>query len=240
MGREFVLRLDKEEAFDEIWVIARREGLLAELQSEIRAKIKVISLDLTKSESIETYAELLASEKPNVKVLVNASGFGRFGAFTDIPLDVQLEMIDLNSKALVAMTYRTLPYMQAGAQIYQLCSLSSFQPVPYIGIYGASKAFVLSFSRALGVELKAKGIRVMAVCPGWVATKFFDRAVTDDTITYYNRFYTPEQVITRALRDMKKGKDVSICGKQIRAQVLLTKLLPHRLVMKIWCKQQKK
>ena len=240
MGREFVLRLDKEEAFDEIWVIARREGLLAELQSETRAKIKVVSLDLTKSESIETYAELLAAEKPNVKVLVNASGFGRFGAFTDVPLDVQLEMIDLNSKALVAMTYRTLPYMQAGAQVYQLCSLSSFQPVPYIGVYGASKAFVLSFSRALNVELKAKGIRVMAVCPGWVATKFFDRAVTDDTITYYNRFYTPEQVITRALRDMKKGKDVSICGKQIRAQVLLTKLLPHRLVMKIWCKQQKK
>jgi len=240
MGREFVLRLDKEEAFDEIWVIARREGLLAELQSETRAKIKVVSLDLTKSESIETYAELLATEKPNVKVLVNASGFGRFGAFTDVPLDVQLEMIDLNSKALVAMTYRTLPYMQAGAQVYQLCSLSSFQPVPYIGVYGASKAFVLSFSRALNVELKAKGIRVMAVCPGWVATKFFDRAVTDDTITYYNRFYTPEQVITRALRDMKKGKDVSICGKQIRAQVLLTKLLPHRLVMKIWCKQQKK
>jgi len=240
MGREFVLRLDKEEAFDEIWVIARREGLLAELQSETRAKIRVVSLDLTKSESIETYAELLATEKPNVKVLVNASGFGRFGAFTDVPLDVQLEMIDLNSKALVAMTYRTLPYMQAGAQVYQLCSLSSFQPVPYIGVYGASKAFVLSFSRALNVELKAKGIRVMAVCPGWVATKFFDRAVTDDTITYYNRFYTPEQVITRALRDMKKGKDVSICGKQIRAQVLLTKLLPHRLVMKIWCKQQKK
>ena len=240
MGREFVLRLDKEEAFDEIWVIARREGLLSELQSETRAKIRVVSLDLTKSESIETYAELLATEKPNVKVLVNASGFGRFGAFTDIPLDVQLEMIDLNSKALVAMTYRTLPYMQAGAQVYQLCSLSSFQPVPYIGVYGASKAFVLSFSRALNVELKAKGIRVMAVCPGWVATKFFDRAVTDDTITYYNRFYTPEQVITRALRDMKKGKDVSICGKQIRAQVLLTKLLPHKLVMKIWCKQQKK
>ena len=240
MGREFVLKLDKEREFDEIWVIARRIEPLLALAEQTRAKIRAISLDLTKSESMEEYSALLDAEKPSVKVLVNASGFGRFGAFEDIPLELQLEMIDLNSKALVAMTYRTLPYMQSGAEIFEVGSLSAFQPVPYIGVYGASKSFVLSFSRAIGVELKKKGIRVMAVCPGWVKTSFFDRAVTDDTITYYNRFYTAEQVVTRALRDMKKGKDVSVCGKQIRAQVLLTKLLPHRLVMKIWCKQQNK
>ncbi len=240
MGREFVIKLDKNESFDEIWVIARRREALEELAKETKAKIRAIPLDLTKRECIDEYKSILETEKPDVKVLVNASGFGRFGAFTDIPLDVQLEIVELNSKALAAMTYVTLPYMQKGAEIYELGSLSAFQPVPYIGVYGASKAFVLSFSRALNVELKAKGIRVMAVCPGWVATKFFDRAVTDDTIKYYNRFYTPEQVVDRALRDMKRGKDVSICGKQIRAQVLLTKLLPHKLVMKIWCKQQKK
>ena len=138
------------------------------------------------------------------------------------------------------MTYLTLPYMRAGGEIYQLDSLSSFQPVPYITVYGATKAFVLSFSRALNVELKKREIRCMAVCPGWVRTEFFDRAVRDDTITYYNRFFTPGQVVARALRDMKKGKDVSVCGASIRAQVRLTKLLPHRLVMKIWCRQQKK
>jgi short-subunit dehydrogenase len=80
----------------------------------------------------------------------------------------------------------------------------------------------------------------MAVCPGWVRTDFFDRAATDNTIVYYNRFYTPQQVVRRALRDMEKGKDVSICGFQVRAQVLLVKLLPHKLVMNIWCRQQKK
>jgi short-subunit dehydrogenase len=138
------------------------------------------------------------------------------------------------------MTYLTLPYMKEGGRIYQIDSLSSFQPVPYIGVYGATKAFVLSFSRALGVELKKRGIRVLAVCPGWVKTEFFDRAVSDDTITYYNHFYTAEQVVTRAMKDMKRGRDVSICGFRIRAQVFFTKLLPHRLVMKIWCKQQKK
>ena len=155
-------------------------------------------------------------------------------------LDDLMGMIDLNDKALVAMTYVSLPYLKKGSVIYQLGSLSSFQPVPYINVYGASKAFVLSFTRALNVEWRARGIRAMAVCPGWVKTAFFDRAVTDDTITYYNRFYTAEQVVTRAISDMKKGKDVSICGFPVRAQVFATKLMPHKLVMKIWCKQQKK
>ena len=80
----------------------------------------------------------------------------------------------------------------------------------------------------------------MAVCPGWVTTEFFDHAVSDDTISYYNRYYTPGQVVERALRDMKRGRDVSVCGFQVRAQVLLTKLLPHRWVMAIWCRQQHK
>ena len=91
-----------------------------------------------------------------------------------------------------------------------------------------------------GTPVDMTGIRVMAVCPGWVTTEFFDHAVSDDTISYYNRYYTPGQVVERALRDMKRGRDVSVCGFQVRAQVLLTKLLPHRWVMAIWCRQQKK
>ena len=241
MGREFVLRLAKERKFDEIWVIARRLDRLQSLQDSVPdVRVRPLAMDLTRADSLEEYRMLLAAENPDVSVLVNASGFGKFGVFEDIELSEQLNMIDLNDKAYVAMTYLTLPYMRAGGEIYQLDSLSSFQPVPYITVYGATKAFVLSFSRALNVELKKRKIRCMAVCPGWVRTEFFDRAVRDDTITYYNRFFTPEQVVTRALRDMKKGKDVSVCGASIRAQVRLTKLLPHRLVMKIWCRQQKK
>ncbi len=240
MGREFVRQIEKTDTFDEIWVIARRKDRLLSLAEEIKTPIRAISLDLSLSESFEEYKALLEAETPDVAVLVNGSGFGKFGAFTDIPLGTQLEMVDLNEKALVAMTYLTLPYMKNGGKIYQICSLSSFQPVPYIGVYGATKAFVLSFSRAIGRELKKTGIRVLAVCPGWVRTEFFDRAVTDDTITYYNRYYDADQVVARALRDMRRGKDVSVCGFPIRAQVLATKLLPHRLVMAIWCKQQKK
>ena len=240
IGKEFVLQLDKAQNFDEIWVISRSAGKMSALADQTRAKIRVVALDLTKSESIAEYSALLTEHSPNVTVLVNASGFGRFGAFCDISLEDQLEMIDLNDKALIAMTYATLPYMSEGSEIYQMGSLSSFQPVPYIGVYGASKAFVLSFSRALNVELKSRKVKVMAVSPGWVKTDFFDRAATDDTITYYNKFFTPQQVVTRALRDMKKGKDVSTVGFSIRAQVFATKLLPHKLVMYIWCRQQKK
>ena len=240
MGKEFVLQLDRAKQFDEIWVIARRTERLEELRTLCKATVRPISLDLTKEESIESYRQMLEAEQPEVDVLVNASGVGRFGAFVDIPLETQYRMVDLNSRAYVGMTYVTLPYMREGGEIYQLDSLSSFQPVPYIGVYGATKAFVLSFSRALNVELKSRGIRVMAVCPGWVRTEFFDHAVTDDTITYYNRFFDADEVVARALRDMKKGKDVSICGQSVRTQVFFTKLLPHKLVMKIWCKQQKK
>ncbi len=242
MGREFVTRLDQQQVFDELWLIARRRDKLTELAGLTRASVRVLALDLSLQADIDQYKATLAEEDPDVAVLVNAAGFGKFKAFTELTLEEQLAMIDLNDKALVAMTHITLPYMKAGACIYQLGSLSSFQPVPYINVYGASKAFVLSFSRALNKELQKqkRGIRVMAVCPGWVKTDFFDRAVVDDTITYYNRYYTAEQVVTRALKDMKKGKDVSICGFPIRTQVWATKHLPHGIVMEIWCRQQKK
>lgn len=241
MGREFVKRLNAQQHFDQIWVIARRLDRLEEIKAQLGDHIRPISLDLQNEAGWNEYRRLLEEDKPEVAVLVNASGYGKFAAFVDIPLEDQLGMIDLNAKSLTAMTYITLPYMKKGAQIYQIDSLSSFQPVPYIGVYGATKAYVLSFTRAVNAEIKKSGIKMMAVCPGWVKTEFFDRAVSDESvITYYNRFFTAEQVVSRALRDMKKGKDVSVCGFDIRAQVLLTKLLPHRLVMKIWLAQQKK
>ena len=239
MGREFVTQLDRDEQFDELWLIARRRDRLEELQSSVRAKVRAIALDLGRRESIDEYKALLDEHKPEVAVLVNAAGFGHFHAFTDISLEAQCDMVDLNSRALMGMTHVTLPYMKAGDRIYQLGSLSSFQPVPCIGVYAATKAFVLSFSRSLNVELKSRGIRVMAVCPYWVKTEFFDRAKTDDTISYYNFMYEASGVVKPAIRDMKKGKDVSVHGKYPRFQVLLVKLLPHKMVMKIWCKQQK-
>ena len=240
MGREFVYALDRDEEFDELWVIARREQRLLELKEKCRAKIRPIVLDLQTRESFALYRQLLEQEKPEIAVLVNAAGFGLFGAFVDMDMDRQLDIIGLNSRALTAMCYMSVPYMAKGSRIYNMGSMSSWQPVPYINVYGASKAYVLNFSRALGVELKDRGIKVMAVCPGWITTEFFDHAIHDDTISYFNRYYPPEQVIEKALKDMKKGKTASVLGFPERVQVLLVKLLPVGFVMKTWCKQQGK
>lgn len=242
MGRQFVLQLSKAEKFDEIWVIARRKERLEALKSEVDAPIVPVPLDLTLPESYKVYENLLAEKKPQVSVLVNCSGFGKFGTYEQIPLSESLGMIDLNCKALVALTELTLPYMREGSKIVELDSLSAFQPVPYLNVYGATKAFVLSYSRALNKEVKKRGIRVMAVCPGWVKTDFFDRATatSDDAVTYFNILYEPEDIVRTAIKDLYKGKkDVSVHGLPVKAQILLVKLLPHSLVMKIWLKQQK-
>lgn len=241
IGREFVKQIDACEELDEIWVVARRAERLEELKSVIKTKIVPISLDLSEEYSDEKLRYLLSDTNADVRVLVNAAGYGKFGAFDALSLAEQQGMIDLNINALTKITLRVLPYMSKGAKIYQLGSRSGFHPVPYISVYAATKAYVVSFSRALNRELKNRGIRVIAVCPGWVRTEFFDRAVVDESvIVYYNNFVTAEQVVARAIRDMKRGKDVSVCGTSTKFQLFLAKMLPHKLVMQIWCKQQKK
>ena len=240
MGREFVRALAKDEPFDEIWVIARRENRLDELQRELAPTVlRPFSLDLLETESFDVIRTALEQAQPEIAVLVNAAGFGVFGPFAERDLQTQLDIIDLNDRALTAMCHLALPYLTEGSRIYNMGSMSSWQPVPYITVYGASKAYVLSFSRALGVELAPRGVKVMAVCPGWITTEFFDHAVTDDTICYYNRYYGPEEVIRKALRDMKKGKRESVLGFPERMQARLVKFLPVGMVMKTWCRQQK-
>ena len=243
MGREFVLQLGAYIQPDEIWVIARREDALKALAAQSRIPVRPIVLDLCQDSAFAQYEALLQAEKPNVQLLVNAAGFGKFGAYHKIPLEQELRMIDLNCKALVAMTRLTLPYMAAGSHILQLDSLSAFQPVPYITTYGATKSFVLSYTRAMNAELKKTGIRMMAMNPGWVKTEFFNHAMQTSTsdVQYFNHVYEACDVVKTGLKDLyKTKKDVSVHGLPIRNQVRLVKLLPHSLVMKIWMQQQKK
>ena len=149
MGREFVLQAAARGELDEIWVIARRAERLEQLQREVSVPLFVLPLDLTRAESFETSRRILEQRRPQVTLLVNASGFGKFGRYDEIPLQDSLDMIDLNCKALVHITQLTLPYLERGAHVIQVDSLSAFQPVPYLGVYGATKAFVLSYSRSL-------------------------------------------------------------------------------------------
>ncbi len=244
MGREFVRQLSGYVSVDEIWVIARRVQALESLRQEVSVPVRPIPLDLCREESFAGFATLLAEERPEVKLLVNAAGFGKFGKFQNISLEDDLRMIDLNCKALVAMTRVTLPYMAAGSHILQLDSLSAFQPVPFITTYGASKAFVLSYTRAANRELRGSGIRMMAMNPGWVKTEFFDHALTSNTggeVQYFNTLWEAKNVVATGLRDLYRSKkDYSVHGLSVRNQVRMVKLLPHSVVMDVWCKQQKK
>ena len=240
MGREFVYAVDKEFQLDEIWVIARRKERLEELQAECRTPVRPIPMDLSDNASYAAYKDMLEAEKPQVHLLINAAGYGLFGTFDQMELDNQLGIIDLNDKALTAMCLLSLPYMHKGDSIINLGSNSSWQPVPYLSVYGATKAYVLSFSRAIGRELKSRGIFVMCVCPGWIKTEFMDRAVHDDTIKYYDRWYTAKQVIDKAMKDFRRKKKVSILGFPVRMQVRMVKLLPVDWIMNIWCRQQGK
>jgi len=243
MGREFVLQLSNYVQVDEIWVIARREAALRSLQEEVTVSVRPVVLDLGNSESFRTVSQLLETEKPNVKLLVNAAGFGKFGSFDRISPEEECGMIDLNCKALVMMTRLVLPYMHSGSHILQLDSLSAFQPVPYITTYGATKAFVLSYSRAMNRELKPRGIRCMAMNPGWVRTEFFNHAcqTNQSEVQYFNRLYEARDVVATGLKDLyKTRKDYSVHGFPVRMQVRLVKLLPHSLVMNTWLNQQKK
>ena len=244
MGREFVLQLPQYVAVDEIWVIARREAALESLKSECSVSVRPIALDLCENSSFDTFRGLLEAEKPNVKLLVNAAGFGKFGAYHKVSLEDDCKMIDLNCKALVMMTRLTLPYMASGSHILQLDSLSAFQPVPYITTYGATKSFVLSYSRSMNRELKSRGIRMMAMNPGWVKTEFFNHAFqTNDgcEVQYFDRLYEARDCVATGLKDLYKSKkDYSVHGFPVRMQVRAVKLLPHSMVMDTWLKQQKK
>ena len=241
MGKEFIVQIAQKEKVDEIWVIARRANRLTELKEKVD-NIVAIPLDLTKEEDLVKYKNKLEKEKPNIVILCNCAGFGIFDHSENIDLETKLNMIDLNIKAPVSMIDYSLPYMQKGAKIMNFASCAAFQPIPYINDYAATKAFILSYSRALNRELKYKKIHVLAVTPFWTKTEFFDRAVIPDqkeVVIKYSVMYSAEEVVKKAIKDLYKKKDVSVYGGQNKFQRFLTKILPHSLVMSVWCRQQK-
>ena len=238
IGREFVYAADKNYSFDEIWVIARRAERLEELKGKCRNTIRPVALDLAADADLKAYAELLEKEKPEIALLVNAAGCGVFGPFEEKDLDALLHSARLNALSLTAMCHLSLPCMKSGSAIINMGSNSSWQPVPYQAVYGASKSYVLSLSRAIGRELRPRGVHVMCVCPGWIKTEFQQHAKHDEYIRYVDRWYGPEEVAAQAMKDLEKKKTVSILGAPVRRQVALVKHLPVDMVMDIWCRQQ--
>ena len=243
IGKQFFLSLnDRKEGLDEIWVIARSENKLEELRTLIDVPLRVFPLDLSSPEATNAIETALKEETPSIRYLICASGFGRFNAIEDDSAAVLENMVDLNCRSIVGVTRAAFPYMEKGGQVLLIASVAAFQPIPYIATYAATKAFVLSYGRALNKELRAtRGARCLCVCPFWTKTAFFDRANAEKTIVKkYAVMYEPTQIVNRAWKDLKKkNRDVSIFGAYARGQALLVKLLPHRTVMKVWMKQQK-
>ncbi|MBQ9747166.1 MAG: SDR family NAD(P)-dependent oxidoreductase [Clostridia bacterium] len=241
IGKQFALTLQKRGSFDEVWVIARRAERLEALKSQIPFPVKVLPLDLSDKSSFKTYETLLSIENPNITLLINCSGFGKFCAMMDCNYEENLNMVNLNCGAVLAMCQLSIPYMEAGAKIINIASVAGYQPIPYINVYGATKSFVLNFSRALNRELKKQKISVMAVCPFWTKTEFFKRAIDEDeerVVKKYVAMYTPEKIVAQAWRDLKWGKDVSMYGFKAKMQTMMVKLAPHSMVMSVWMKQQ--
>ncbi len=242
IGREFVKTLKDRGPFDEVWVIARNEERLKALQEDVPFPVRPVPADLSDPAFIGKIEQLLAAEKPDVRLLINASGYGKFDAVEKLSMEDDLGMIDLNCRALVAMTKLVLPYMGEGAKIIEIASVAGFQPIPYINVYGASKAFVLSFSRALNREVKKRGIQVMALCPFWTKTAFFDRAVKKNeeaVVKKYVAMYEPSFIVKTAWKALDRKKDHVVPGFKAKMQVALVKILPHSMVMSVWMKQQK-
>ena len=244
IGKEFFLSLNaKQEELDEIWVIARNEEKLNELRSLTPIPLRVFPLDLSKTEAVAALQAAFEAETPTIKYLICASGFGRFCGISDDDNAVLQNMVDLNCRSIVGITKAAFDYLHEGSVVMLIASVAAFQPIPYIATYGATKAFVLSYGRAWDKELrKERKARCLCVCPFWTKTAFFDRAIKPDEKTVVKKYavmYEPQQIVTRAWKDLKnKKRDVSIHGFVAKSQTLLVKLLPHRLITWIWQKQQ--
>lgn len=236
MGREFVRQIaDRFSGIQEIWVIARRKERLEELILKEPVHLRLLTMDLMEKEERQALGEELKKEEPEVKWLINAAGYGKIGQAGDIPLDEETGMVVLNCEALCGVTRRVLPYLTGNSRIVHFASAAAFLPQPGFAVYAATKAFVLSYSRALNEELKPQGIYVTAVCPGPVDTEFFEIAETTGTASLYKRLLiaNPKRVVKKAIRDSMMGKPVSVYGFSMKVFRFLCRILPHGLILRI-------
>ena len=235
MGREMVLQLSDHFPFDEIWVIGRRMERLKELQKQTRITLRPFCLDLSWKEDLQTLGQALKEAGGEVKFLVNAAGYGKIGPVGTASFEEEMGMVRLNCEALCAVTRMVLPFMLHNSRIIQFASAAAFLPQPDFAVYAATKSFVLSYSRALGEELRDRNIYVTAVCPGPVKTEFFDLAETTGQIPLYKRLVmaNPRHVVRKALNDSILGRPVSVYGLTMKAFRLLAKLAPHGFLLSV-------
>lgn len=233
LGLEFVRQI--KEHFPEIesyWLIARRTELL-EAVSVPGANLLPISMDLTAPEAIPQLQGLLEEKKPEVSLLIGNAGCGYLGNYDESNLSEQLRMLDLNIRALAAVTHAALPYMPDGSRIINISSIASFVPNPRMTIYSATKSFVSAFSRGLHEELRPRNISVTVVCSGPMDTEFIrlgrikGQSKTFDVLPYCD----PQKVVRGALKAAKAGRAVYTPRAFYKLYRVLSGLIPHALLI---------
>ncbi|PWQ99639.1 SDR family NAD(P)-dependent oxidoreductase [Leucothrix arctica] len=215
IGREFAVQLAKQGA--NLIITARSEGELESLAASLQAShsniwVKVVPLDLLQADSVKTLYSTIESMNLSVDYLINNAGFGKFCEFTAEGFDTYQKMLTLNINALSELSYVFLPHMKAqnAGGIINVASIGSFQPLPYQAVYGASKAYVLSFSEALSGELLDSNVHVMALCPGTTESNFMTNANAD---TSKMNLMPASEVVSGALSAFAKRRHYVISGR---------------------------
>lgn len=235
IGREFACQMDRYFTnVDEFWLIARSRDKLKEVAGSLRHKTRILTMDITKDAQLERLEDTLQEKEAVVRILVNCAGYGLMGAFETQDREAALGMVRINCEALTNITHRLIPYMRRGSRIIQLASSAAFLPQIDFAVYAATKSYVLSFSRALGEELREKGIFVTSVCPGPVNTPFFDIAEQNGTTLAVKKYTMVEagRVVAKALRDSYHKRSMSVCSLPIQIFEVGAKYIPHDVLLR--------
>mgnify|MGYP000035337134 CR=1 FL=1 len=220
-------------------LVARNLERLQKVKNELQTNsinIHIIAKDLSISSSVDEINQELMDKNLNVNILINNAGFGFAGPFYELDLKSQLDMIQVNVNSLVKLTGLILPSMikNGYGKIMNVASTAAFQPGPYMAIYYATKAFVLSFSEALYAELSHKGISVTALCPGPTRTEFQTRAGIEHINLFRTKFLpymSAEKVAQIGYKGLMKGKRVVIPGLFNKLGTIAVRFVPKTFVL---------
>lgn len=219
-------------------LIARSEELLGEVAGELEGEYSiqahVMAQDLSLAMAGDELATRIQGLNLPIHVLVNNAGIGSQGPFSQSSGITNLEMVMINIVALTRLTQLLLPELVANrGKILNTSSLAAFQPTPYFAVYAATKAYILSFSQALAVELQSTGVSVTALCPGVTDTGFIQRAGMEDVPAAQGKLLSPRTVAEIGYRGMLRGKSVVVPGFKEKAMVVAGSIAPRRLVARI-------
>lgn len=232
LGRELT-RLIARENLDEIWAVARGKDKLEALRKELGEILVPVICDLSRREEVHKIDKMLQEQRPDVVYLVNNAGTGRMEEASHVSSDELEATIQLNCTTVAVLCNSCLPYMKEGSHIINIASQAAFQPLPYMSLYAATKVFVRHYTRSLNVELKKKGILATAVCPGWIKTDLLPNFSKGRKIHFPGEVEAA-RVAAKAMKDVRKGKDMSVCTLLIKILHVLAKLLPQRVVFPLW------